>query len=35
VQVELIYGYRKGWTGIVPPYLNGLGKIPWINLAKS
>ena len=35
VQVELIYGYRKGWTGIVPPYLNGLGKIPWIQLAKS
>ena len=35
VQVELIYGFRKGWTGIVPPYLNGLGKIPWIQLAKS
>jgi peptide/nickel transport system substrate-binding protein len=35
VQVELIYGFRKGWTGIAPPYLNGLGKLPWINLAKS
>ena len=35
VQVDLVYGFRKGWTGIVPPYLNGLSKIPWINLAKS
>jgi peptide/nickel transport system substrate-binding protein len=35
VQVDLIYGYRKGWTGIAPPYLNGLGKLPWITLVKS
>jgi peptide/nickel transport system substrate-binding protein len=35
VQVGLLYGYRKGWTGIMPPYLNGLGKVPWIQLAKS
>jgi peptide/nickel transport system substrate-binding protein len=35
VQVDLIYGFRKGWTNIAPPYLNGLGKVPWINLAKS
>jgi peptide/nickel transport system substrate-binding protein len=34
-QVELIYGFRKGWTNIAPPYLNGLGKVPWIQLAKS
>jgi peptide/nickel transport system substrate-binding protein len=34
-QVELIYGFRKGWTNIAPPYINGLGKIPWIQLAKS
>jgi hypothetical protein len=35
VQVELIYGFRKGWTGIAPPYLTGLGKAPWITLVKS
>jgi peptide/nickel transport system substrate-binding protein len=35
VQIELIYGFRKGWTGIAPPFLTGLGKLPWINLAKS
>ena len=35
VQLQLIYGFRKGWTGIAPPYLNGLGKLPWIDLAKS
>ena len=34
-QIELIYGFRKGWTGIAPPYLTGLSKLPWINLAKS
>jgi peptide/nickel transport system substrate-binding protein len=35
VQVDLIFGYRKGWTGIQPPYLHGLSKIPWITLVKS
>jgi peptide/nickel transport system substrate-binding protein len=35
VQVELIYGFRKGWTGIAPPYLTGFGKSPWITLVKS
>jgi peptide/nickel transport system substrate-binding protein len=34
-QLDLIYGFRKGWTGIAPPFLTGLGKLPWINLAKS
>jgi peptide/nickel transport system substrate-binding protein len=34
-QVDLIYGFRKGWKNIAPPYLNGLGKVPWIDLAKS
>jgi peptide/nickel transport system substrate-binding protein len=35
VQVDLVFGYRKGWTGISPNYLHGLSKIPWITLAKS
>jgi peptide/nickel transport system substrate-binding protein len=35
VALDIVYGFRKGWTGIAPPYLNGLGKLPWINLAKS
>ena len=35
VQVELVYGFRKGWTGIDAALPTGLGKIPWIDLAKS
>ena len=35
VALDIVYGFRKGWTGIAPPYLNGLSKLPWINLAKS
>ena len=34
-QLQLIYGYRKGWTGIDPPFLNGLGKLPWLDLKRS
>ncbi len=33
VQLKLIYGYRKGWTGIAPPILNGSSKLPWQDLA--
>ena len=35
VQLDLVYGFRKGWTGIAPPFLTGLSKLPWIGLAKS
>ena len=35
VQLDSIYGFRKGWTGIAPPYLNGLGKLPWINWPRA
>jgi peptide/nickel transport system substrate-binding protein len=34
-QLDLIFGYAKGWNGINPPYLNGLSKIPWEQLQKS
>ena len=35
VQLKLIYGYRKGWTGIAPLILNGSSKLPWQDLARS
>ena len=34
-QLQLIYGYRKGWTGIDPPFLTGLGKLPWLDLHRG
>ena len=34
-QLDLIYGFRKGWTGIAPPFLTGLGKLPWLNLVRA
>jgi peptide/nickel transport system substrate-binding protein len=34
-QLDLIYGFRKGWTGIAPPFLTGLSKLPWTDLAMS
>ena len=34
-QLDLIFGFAKGWNGINPPYLNGLSKIPWEQLQKS
>jgi len=34
-QLQLIYGFQKGWTGIDPPFLTGLGKLPWLDLKRS
>jgi peptide/nickel transport system substrate-binding protein len=34
-QLQLIYGVQKGWTGIDPPFLTGLGKLPWLDLHRS
>jgi peptide/nickel transport system substrate-binding protein len=34
-QLQLVYGFRKGWTGIDPPFLTGLGKLPWLDLHRS
>ena len=34
-QLQLIYGFRKGWTGIDPPFLTGLGKLPWLDLHRG
>jgi peptide/nickel transport system substrate-binding protein len=34
-QLQLVYGFRKGWTGIAPPFLTGLGKLPWLNLTRA
>jgi peptide/nickel transport system substrate-binding protein len=34
-QLQLVYGFRKGWAGIAPPFLTGLGKLPWLNLTRA
>ncbi|HET6173872.1 MAG TPA: ABC transporter substrate-binding protein [Gaiellales bacterium] len=34
-QLQLIYGFQKGWTGIDPPFLTGLGKLPWLDLTRA
>ena len=34
-QLKLVYGFRKGWTGIEPPILNASSKLPWLDLQKT
>jgi len=34
-QLQLVYGFQKGWTGIDPPFLTGLGKLPWLDLTRT
>jgi peptide/nickel transport system substrate-binding protein len=34
-QVDAIRAYAKGWTGLTPPFLSGLTKIPWDKISKA